>query len=192
MNLQHITRILGSIGISIFLALNLAGCANNAKDLAPVEGPAGPHSSSFASSTVCSENPFLQKYQCSFVRVEQAARAGDPDAQYALGYLYYYGIGTTQDHQAGLLWIRKAAAQGQAVAKDALKRLSGSGHTTTKATSYSSASSTEYKNSGSVNATATSSPEKALSDYLPNYGQNRVDTTHTTPPTVDLNNVPPQ
>ncbi len=188
MNLQHMTRILGSIGISVFISLNLAGCANKASEAPGFEGPAGPHSSSFASSTVCSENPFLQKYQCSFVRVEQAARAGDPDAQYALGYLYYYGIGTTQDHQAGLLWIRKAAAQGQAVAKDALKRLSGSGHAATKASSYSSVGSTEYKNSGSVSttATSTSSPEKALSDYLPNYGQNRVDTTHTTPPTVDL------
>ena len=90
------------------------------------------------------------------------------------------------------MWIRKAAAQGQAVAKDALKRLSGSGHAPTKASSYSSSGSTEYKNSGSVSASATSSPEKALSDYLPNYGQNHVDTTHTTPPTVNLNNVPPQ
>ena len=133
-------------------------------------GATAQKNTSFASSTVCSENAFLQKYQCSFHRVEQAARAGDPDAQYALGYLYYYGIGTTQDRQTGLTWIKRAAAQGQPVAQDALKRLSGS----------SVATSSPAKHSNS------SASEKALSDYLPNYGQGRVDVTQT-PPSVDLN-----
>ncbi len=158
-----------------------------------VEGPgnAPTTSSSFASTAVCTENAFLQKYQCSFVRIEQAARAGEPDAQYALGYLYYYGIGTTQDQQTGLIWIRRAAAQGQPVARNALKiisttKTSSSLHTVSNTHSNMSTVPANTENaSGDSSSTATpATPDQPISNYLPNYGQGRVNTTET--PTVDL------
>lgn len=37
------------------------------------------------------------------------AVAGNPKAQYAIGYMYYYGYGTAQDTEAGVFWMKKAA-----------------------------------------------------------------------------------
>jgi DamX protein len=53
-------------------------------------------------------------------QLEQAADAGDPDAQYALGYLYYYGNGVPQDTQKAMDWIKRASVQGQEQAIKAL------------------------------------------------------------------------
>ena len=72
-------------------------------------------------TTACADNPFLQKYGCSMERVEDAAERGEPDAEYALGYMYYYGIDTTQDTDTALIWIKRAAAQGQPLAIQAAK-----------------------------------------------------------------------
>jgi TPR repeat protein len=51
------------------------------------------------------------------------ARAGNADAQYTIGYLYYYGYGTNRDPQRALKWIRRAAARGNARAITALRTL---------------------------------------------------------------------
>jgi len=59
------------------------------------------------------------KYNCDIERIQAAAEDGDPDAQYALGYMYYYGIDTVKDQQTALLWIKRSAAQGQPLAKKA-------------------------------------------------------------------------
>ena len=34
---------------------------------------------------------------------------GLPDAQYGVGYMYYYGLGVAQDTDVGYFWIRRAA-----------------------------------------------------------------------------------
>jgi len=34
---------------------------------------------------------------------------GNPDAQYAVGYMYYYGLGVAQDTDVGHFWIQRAA-----------------------------------------------------------------------------------
>jgi TPR repeat protein len=36
---------------------------------------------------------------------------GNAEAQYAIGYLYYYGYGVTQDTETGVFWINRAAKQ---------------------------------------------------------------------------------
>ncbi len=54
-------------------------------------------------------------------QLRQAAEAGDPDAQYALGYMYYYGNnGVSQDTQQAVNWIKRASVQGQTQAVKAL------------------------------------------------------------------------
>src|SRR3989338_4545127 len=73
--------------------------------------------------TVCKANKFLQKYNCSLDRIEETAATGDPDAEYALGYMYYYGINTTRDAETGKVWIQRAAHQGQPLAMQALSLL---------------------------------------------------------------------
>ena len=70
-------------------------------------------------AAACSNNPYLMKYNCSVEKMQTAAENGNPDAQYALGYMYYYGIDTVQDQQTAKLWIQRAAAQGQPLAKKA-------------------------------------------------------------------------
>lgn len=67
----------------------------------------------------CSGNPYLTKYNCSITRIQAAAENGDADAQYALGYMYYYGIDTVKDQQTAALWIKRSAEQGQPLAKKA-------------------------------------------------------------------------
>lgn len=61
-----------------------------------------------------------ESYNMSIDQIKEAAQAGDVDAQYALGYSYYYGKGVPQDQQTAIFWIRKAAAAGQAQAVKAL------------------------------------------------------------------------
>ena len=70
-------------------------------------------------SAGCSTNPYLMKYGCSIERIQAAAEAGNPDAQYALGYMYYYGIDTVKDKDTAELWIQRSANQGQPLAKKA-------------------------------------------------------------------------
>lgn len=68
----------------------------------------------------CQNNPYLLKYGCSVDKIQEAAENGDPDAQYGLGYMYYYGIDTVRDKETAQLWIKRAADQGQPLAKKAL------------------------------------------------------------------------
>jgi len=50
-------------------------------------------------------------YKQSFHELLAPAAAGRPQAQYAIGYMYYYGYGVSQDTATGIFWIRKAADQ---------------------------------------------------------------------------------
>lgn len=38
--------------------------------------------------------------------------AGDPNAQFIIGEMYYNGLGVKKDHAEAAIWIRKAAEQG--------------------------------------------------------------------------------
>lgn len=109
-------------------------------------------------SSACSGNRYLQKFNCSLDRVETAAQDGDPDAQYALGYMYYYGIGTVRDTTTATLWIRRSAAQGQPVAKKALALITGGAEI-----------STLHRHDTKVSHMNSVAPAKPLHEVLPNY-----------------------
>ena len=53
-------------------------------------------------------------------QLQRLARKGDADAQYALGYRFYYGIGVKQDQSKSLTWLSQSASQGQIQARQAL------------------------------------------------------------------------
>jgi hypothetical protein len=36
----------------------------------------------------------------------------DPNAQYIIGEMYYYGLGVKEDHTEAIIWFRKAAEKG--------------------------------------------------------------------------------
>ena len=65
-------------------------------------------------------------YHQAFMNAEKLARYGDADAQYAIGYMYYYGLGITKDEDLARSWVRKSAKNGNADAQHALKLLTQS------------------------------------------------------------------
>ena len=56
--------------------------------------------------------------QLSFLAVND-----DREAQYALGYMYYYGLGTTQNIDLARGWFRESAIAGFDQAKQALNQI---------------------------------------------------------------------
>ena len=51
-------------------------------------------------------------YKTAMRRLMPAAVEGVPQAQYAVGYMYYYGYGVAQDTDMGYFWMKKSAAAG--------------------------------------------------------------------------------
>jgi hypothetical protein len=61
-----------------------------------------------------------------------AANAGDPQAEYQVGYMYQFGQGISQDYQAAVHWYALAAAQGSKMAQVNLGYLSAHGFGTAR------------------------------------------------------------
>ena len=55
----------------------------------------------------------VQDYRSAFIRLLPEAKAGQPDAQYAVGYMYYYGQGVVENRKKAWYWIERAASAGQ-------------------------------------------------------------------------------
>jgi len=109
--MRKLCRLKASVAV-IVLVLSV-GCAPH-----PAVNPA-----SQRASEACQTNVLLQKFHCSIPEVTKAAEANDADAQYALGYMFYYGINTPADTNTAMLWMRRAAAQAQPQAMQALELL---------------------------------------------------------------------
>ena len=60
-------------------------------------------------------------YEKVFQLVLPLAAAGNADAQYTLGYLYYHGLGVQKSETQAMNWIQRSAAQGNKKALSALK-----------------------------------------------------------------------
>lgn len=65
----------------------------------------------------------VQDYRQAFIRLKPEADKGQADAQYAIGYMYYYGQGVVEDRKKAWYWITAAAKAGQADAQQAVKIL---------------------------------------------------------------------
>jgi septal ring-binding cell division protein DamX len=111
MKFQHLALIASS-------ALLLSACAH---DKFPRQERAG----AYPLVVGCAGNHYLERYGCSLERLNAAARSGDADAQYGLGYMYYYGIGTIRNEGTAISWINKAADQGQPLAMRARRMMTG-------------------------------------------------------------------
>ena len=109
-------RVYGKLMISCVIGVvlcALVGCVKKASDDSSVPG------TSQINASACAGNVYLEKYNCSLDTIQQAALTGNPDAQYALGYMYYNGIGTVKDQKTGVLWIERSAQLGQPLAQQA-------------------------------------------------------------------------
>jgi TPR repeat protein len=70
-------------------------------------------------------NKFLaaKQYDKALPLYTRLAKAGNPEAQFRVGEMYWYGDGTAQDLRAARGWFEKAAAAGNADAKESLAAL---------------------------------------------------------------------
>ncbi|MBI2785857.1 MAG: sel1 repeat family protein [Legionella longbeachae] len=73
------------------------------------------------------DNFRLEEYRAAFIRLKPEAIRGNPEAQYAVGYMYYYGKGAVEDRKKAWFWINAAANLGQPDAKVALRILASGG-----------------------------------------------------------------
>lgn len=62
-------------------------------------------------------------YHEAFHELLPLAANGNAQAQYAVGYMYYYGFGVPLDSESGLFWIKQAAKQNNEPARIALRKL---------------------------------------------------------------------
>lgn len=62
-----------------------------------------------------------QNYREAFIRLIPEAEKGNPEAQYAVGYMYYYGQGVVEDRKKAWYWMNAAAKAGHPEAITALK-----------------------------------------------------------------------
>lgn len=69
----------------------------------------------------------IQDYRQAFIHLRPAAEKGSPEAQYAVGYMYYYGQGVIEDRQKAWYWITQAANNGNQDAQKAMKILRKNG-----------------------------------------------------------------
>lgn len=176
--------------VLVSLPLLMAGCDRK---------PTQHHQAMY--NQACSDNPYLQKYGCSITKIQRAAENGDPDAQYGLGYMYYYGIGTVRDQQTAELWIKRAADQGQPLAQKAMSLINSgqSFHNLHQSASsgYASApgagddtstpsNTIVYQKPEDVSKMNSTAPTEPLTSHLPGYysgqsGSSAPTTTNASP-----------
>ena len=100
------------VGLCVGLTL-LAGCATTANKATNADPDVVLNQAKLAYKE--------QKYQEVFQLLFPLAVAGNDQAQYALGYLYYYGLGLEKNEQQAMNWIQRSAAQGNKKALQALQ-----------------------------------------------------------------------
>lgn len=61
------------------------------------------------------------------VVLESLAKKGDAQAQYAYGYMNYYGLGVAQDEDEALFWFGRAAQKGNVNAEAAIEMILAEG-----------------------------------------------------------------
>jgi len=65
----------------------------------------------------------LKMSELQLINSEKVAERGYASAQYNFGVMYEYGQGVSQDYGKALIWYRKAARQGDEMAKNKLAQL---------------------------------------------------------------------
>lgn len=93
------------------LSLSIIGCATSSKNLTPK-----------MMSELQQGKRFFEEgyYKRAMHELLPLACDGVAEAQYAVGYMYYYGQGVAQDTDVGYFWIKRSADKGFVPAKKAL------------------------------------------------------------------------
>jgi DamX protein len=75
-------------------------------------------------------------YKQAFHHLLPVAVQGRAEAQYAVGYMYYYGYGVPQDNESGLFWMERSASQNFESARKALEMIRQNDMQEQKATAF--------------------------------------------------------
>ena len=105
--------------IPLLIAVFLTGCATNSSKTIPKQ----PRITSPATLSQLAQGKRLFQggyYKQAMEQLLPLAAEGNMEAQYAVGYMYYYGFGAIQDTSSGMLWVQRAADQGFEPAAKAL------------------------------------------------------------------------
>lgn len=99
----------------VSIALLCSACVTTEKDDEELEAQA---------QLDLAREQFLRKdYESSAITLLDLVREGNPEAQYSMGYLYYYGLGVPRNINYGRQLIQAAAEQKNDRAIEALKLL---------------------------------------------------------------------
>lgn len=93
-----------------WLLLFITACTNT-KKVSFISRPHGPTLAK--SSTLQHGKRFFNDgyYKRAMHELLPLACDGNPEAQYAVGYMYYYGLGVAQDTDVGYFWIERSSCQ---------------------------------------------------------------------------------
>jgi len=69
------------------------------------------------------KNYLAHDYSRAFNETLKLATHGNAEAQYALGYMYYYGLGVARDQDIARVWIYRSANQQYRPAILAMKKI---------------------------------------------------------------------
>lgn len=126
---MKITRTIGLVSAAMMGMGLLSSCAHN-REHQTHHSHHHPHHHNVPHQQNDVKHPVQQKAKTaakrtamSFNDVVAKARTGDADAQYALGYMYYYGQDVERNNEKARYWIEKSANQGQENAITALRLL---------------------------------------------------------------------
>jgi hypothetical protein len=101
--------------ISTFMAVLITGCATTKTvNNKPTEIPPQPKVTTPATMSELAQGKRLFQegyYKRAMEQLLPLAAEGNMEAQYAVGYMYYYGFGAAQDTDSGYFWIKRSASQ---------------------------------------------------------------------------------
>ena len=101
--------------IILLIAVTMTGCASKIKPgTIPNQIPNQPRVTSPATKSELAYGKTLFQdgyYKRAMEQFLPLAAEGNAEAQYAVGYMYYYGFGSAQDTTTGHFWISRSANQ---------------------------------------------------------------------------------
>ncbi len=115
LGLSGILSSIKAVSCLLVIVVALSGCSGTA-EVKPATNNAG-QSAQFMKAKAA----YLAfDFAVAFPLMLKEAGIGNQDAQYAVGYMYFYGQGVGVNYEESLKWIRKAAEQGNSKAFKAL------------------------------------------------------------------------
>ena len=118
-------NLLSSLALILWFTASLSACTTTTKTLTTdiSVAPAAPVAT--VSQIDEAKRAFSQKnYTLAASLLEPMATEGDGNAQYALGYLYFNGMGVPRDKAKAIRWFRESASKGNKNAIEAIRMIS--------------------------------------------------------------------